>query len=303
MEQLNDYILDAIITLRQKQKQPNKDSILNILTSKTGSIAKAKSDSQLNELVKQQRIYNKNLLWKQFILRMWTSWQYSTYRETTPIKTPLEPSTVSLESPKDPLKISSAIPLETPLTEPLKPPKNPHTPQLFSDFCRELNLTKDHIKTLETGNEAIKLFIKEQLYALKKSISDIKNERTVNENAKLIEYLQKANQKLEQENDSKTTIIKILAKNNTSNIPTTQSNTEQFKLVKRKTNHKSYKLKNERKPEIKYSNGYETLYITDSEKESNMNDEWWIDNPNDESTTPEYSSDNPAFRKRRKSKP
>ena len=70
MEQLNDYILDAIITLRQKQKQPNKDSILNILTSKTGSIAKAKSGSQLNELVKQQRIYNKNLLWKQFILRM-----------------------------------------------------------------------------------------------------------------------------------------------------------------------------------------------------------------------------------------
>ena len=70
MEQLNDYILDAIITLRQKQKQPNKDSILNILTSKTGSITKAKSDSQLNELIKQQRIYNKNLLWKQFILRM-----------------------------------------------------------------------------------------------------------------------------------------------------------------------------------------------------------------------------------------
>ena len=70
MEQLNDYILDAIITLRQKQKQPNKDSILNILTSKTGSITKAKSDSQLNELIKQQRIYNEQLLWKQFILRM-----------------------------------------------------------------------------------------------------------------------------------------------------------------------------------------------------------------------------------------
>ena len=28
MEQLNDYILDAIITLRQKKKQPNEDSIL-----------------------------------------------------------------------------------------------------------------------------------------------------------------------------------------------------------------------------------------------------------------------------------
>ena len=145
---------------------------------------------------------------------------------------------------------------------------------------------KDHIKTLETENEAIKLFIKEKLYVIKKSIRDIKNEETVNENAKLIEYLQKANQKLEQENDSKTTIIKMLAENNTSNIPTTQSNAEQFKLVKRKTNHKSYKLKNERKPEIKYSNCYETLHHS----------------PIDESTTPEYSSDNPASRRKVKSK-
>ena len=53
-------------------------------------------------------------------------------------------------------------------------------------------------------------------------------------------------------------------------------------------------MKNERKPEIKYSNCYETLYIIDSEEESNSS--------NDESTTPEYSSDNPAFRKKRKSK-
>ena len=53
-------------------------------------------------------------------------------------------------------------------------------------------------------------------------------------------------------------------------------------------------MKNERKPEIKYSNRYETLYITDSEEESNSF--------NDESTTPEYSSANPASRKKRKSK-
>ena len=128
----------------------------------------------------------------------------------------------------------------------------------------------------------------------KKSISDIKNEEKVNENVKLIEHLQKANEKLEQENDSKTTIIKILAENKASNIPTTQSNTEQFKLVERKTNHKNYEVKNERKPEIKYSNCYETLYTTDSEEES--------DSSNDESTTPEYSSDNPESRKKRKSK-
>ena len=116
----------------------------------------------------------------------------------------------------------------------------------------------------------------------------------VNENIKLIQYLQKANQKLEQENDSKTTIIKILVKNKTSNITMTQSNTEQFKLVKRKTNYKSYKLENERKPEIKYSNRYETLYITNSEEKSNSS--------NDESTMPEVSSHNSVSRKKTKSK-
>ena len=90
---------------------------------------------------------------------------------------------------------------------------------------------KDRIKTLKTGNEAIKLFIKEQLYVIKTSISDIKNEETVNENVQLIEHLHKANKKLEQENDSETTTIKILAENKISNTQTTQSNAEQFKLV------------------------------------------------------------------------
>ena len=48
---------------------------------------------------------------------------------------------------------------------------------------------------------AIKLFIKEQFYVIKKSVSDIKSEETVNENVKLIEHLQKANEKLQQENN------------------------------------------------------------------------------------------------------
>ena len=59
MEQLSDNILDAIIILRQNKKQPNEDSILNILISKIKSLTKAKLDSQLNELIKQLRIYNK----------------------------------------------------------------------------------------------------------------------------------------------------------------------------------------------------------------------------------------------------
>ena len=64
---------------------------------------------------------------------------------------------------------------------------------------------------METENEPIKLFIKEQFYVIKKSISDIKNEETVNEKVKLIELLQKANEKLELENYSKTSVMKILA--------------------------------------------------------------------------------------------
>ena len=50
---MNDNILDAIITLRQKKKQPHEDSVLNILISKVESLAKATLDSQLNELIKQ----------------------------------------------------------------------------------------------------------------------------------------------------------------------------------------------------------------------------------------------------------
>ena len=227
----------------------------SILTSRMESLTKAELDSQLHELIKQQRIYNKPhcgnnsyYICEQFENLVPTE-------KPSPLassKTPLKPSTVSLELPKAPPKIS-ATPLETPLAEPLKPPQNQNTSQLFSetDFCRELNLMKDLIKTLETENEVIKLFIKEELYAIKKSISDIKNEKRINENVNLIEYLQEANEKLEQENDSKTTMIKILAENKTINIPMTQSNTEQFKLVKRKTDHESYQLKNKKKTQDK----------------------------------------------------
>ena len=198
MEQLNDSILDAIITLRQKKNQPSEDSTFNILTSKMESLTQENLDSQLNELIKQQRIYNKPHRGNN---SYYVSEQVDNLVPTEkppPLdlsKTPLKPSTVPLVSPKSSSKISSAIPLETHLAEPLKSPKNRHTPQLFSetDFCRELNLMKDRIKALETENEAIKLFIKEQLYVIKISISDIKNEETVNENIKLIEHLEKAN--------------------------------------------------------------------------------------------------------------
>ena len=130
MEKLNDYIVDAITTLRQKKKQPNEDSILNILTSKMESITKTKLDSQLNKLIKQQRIYNKPYCGNNSYYVCEQVDNLVPTEKPPPLtlsKTPLEPSTVSLESPKDPSKISSAIPPETPLTEPLKSHQKIHT--------------------------------------------------------------------------------------------------------------------------------------------------------------------------------
>ena len=108
MEQLNDYILDAIITLRQKKKQPNEDSILNILTSKMESITKTKLDSQLNELIKQQRIYNNPYCGNNSCYVCEQVDNLVPTEKSLPLtlsKTPLEPSTVSLESSKGPSKI------------------------------------------------------------------------------------------------------------------------------------------------------------------------------------------------------
>ena len=129
MEQLSDY-MDVIITLRQKKKQPNEDSVLNILKSKMKSLTKTKLDSQLNELIKQQRIYNKPYYGNNSYYVCEQVDNLVPTEKPPPLtlsKTPLEPSTVSLESPKDPSKISSAIPPETPLTEPLKSHQKIHT--------------------------------------------------------------------------------------------------------------------------------------------------------------------------------
>ena len=58
MEQLNNYMLDAIITLRQKKKQPNEDSILKIVTSKLQSITKTK----LGSLIRMNLLSSKGFI-------------------------------------------------------------------------------------------------------------------------------------------------------------------------------------------------------------------------------------------------
>ena len=90
-------------------------------------------DSQLNELFRQERIDNKPQCGNN------SCYAYEQVDSIVPTgkpppialsKTPMEPSTVSLESPKALSEISSAMSLETPLTEPLKSPKAPHAQHL-----------------------------------------------------------------------------------------------------------------------------------------------------------------------------
>ena len=116
--------------------------------------------------------------------------------------------------------------------------------------------------------EALKLFINEQFYLLKKSISEISSNTDATDNSitETTDLLRKYIEFLLQENASKNTIIKILAENqqhasNTKEVVSSES----FKTVK------GTFLKNRCKPKsqnVVWSNRYDTLYPTDGSGES-----------------------------------
>ena len=79
-----------------------------------------------------------------------------------------------------------------------------------SDPAKNNNYMCDNqVYDLITETEPIKMFIKEQLYVIKKSISDISNQ-SEQQNKEVIELLQEQNKILIEENKSKTTIIELL---------------------------------------------------------------------------------------------
>ena len=92
-----------------------------------------------------------------------------------------------------------------------------------------------YIQSLTTEVETMKLLMKEELYLLKKSISQINSNTDATENGitETTDFFPKENEFLLQENASKNTIIKILAENqehtnNTKEIDSSDS----FKTVK-----------------------------------------------------------------------
>ena len=154
------------------------------------------------------------------------------------------------------------FPEENPIPSPAL--ADTHTSQ-FSKLKAKLDLIKKYIENLNAETEKIKMFIKDQFCLLKYSSSK-KNVCESAENTKVIELLQQQNQNLIQENASKNTIIKILAEKHTfDNSNSKSAVSEDFTTVNRK---KSSRPRKHKKVDLNCSNRYETLYITDSNTES-----------------------------------
>ena len=130
-------------------------------------------------------------------------------------------------------------------------------------ICK-LNL---QIQNITTELEAIKMFVKEQFYIIKKSTAEIDHQSEPQRNKEFIELLQQQNKNLMEVNKSKTTIIQMLIENqNLLNKVDLESNsTKKFEIVTRKSNKKQSIHKAD---ETKCSNRYETLDTDDNDDES-----------------------------------
>ena len=128
-----------------------------------------------------------------------------------------------------------------------------------------------YMQSLATEMETMKLFITEQFYLLKRSISEINSSTDVTDNSitETADFLRRHIEFLLQENASKDTIIKILAENqqhasNTKEVVSSES----FKTVKGNFIKNRYKPKSQN---VVCSNRYDTLYLTSDSHESDSN--------------------------------
>ena len=184
---------------------------------------------------------------------------------------------------------------ETPL-----PPESIATPMLnnLHIFTNENALLKEQIQNLAAEIEAVKMFMKEQLFLLKKTQKDKSDEEEhSSENAELVKLLLQQNASLLEENASKNEIDKKILSENLSIVNKNMCDTnskpeEKYQTVKRKSVTKG----NEKlRAEIGCKNRYETLYLTDS-------DDAYIteDTGNTSSTDDECCFDKKKIMKKRK---
>ena len=119
----------------------------------------------------------------------------------------------------------------------------------------------NEVYDLTTEIEAIKMFIKEQFYVIKKSIADNSEQRN---NKEIIGLLQEQNKLLIEENKSKTAIIEMLVKSQ-NRMPNDQKSTEKFEVTKHRKYCKPRSIENKL---INCQNRYETLYTDGNDEES-----------------------------------
>ena len=101
-------------------------------------------------------------------------------------------------------------------------PKSLDKPMLDKCPDKELEVTINHdtekaiyklnlqIQNITTQLEAIKMFVKQQFYLIKKSTAKIDHQSKPQRNKEFIELLQQQNKNLVEEIKSKTTIIQLL---------------------------------------------------------------------------------------------
>ena len=129
-----------------------------------------------------------------------------------------------------------------PSDETLLPQESITTPMLnnLQRFTSENALLKEQIQNLTAETEVVKMFMKEQLFLLKKTQKDRSDEEEHNsENSELVKLLRQQNASLLEESASKNEIIKIPSENlsivNKNMCDTNLKPEEKYQTVMRKS--------------------------------------------------------------------
>ena len=276
MKELDSYIFEAINQLRSSKKQPNENTIFNLLLEKLEAIAinKEQLTERLNYLVEIKVLQNKP--------QNGVNSFHITNNESESSESPL------IQTFPDTPKIKDFS--KTELSDNDK----------SSDLAENKNCKCDNkVYDLTTEIEAIKMFIKEKFSVTKKSIADISNHSEQQNNKEIIELLQEQNKLLIEENKSKTTIIEMLVESQNKSR-NDQKSTEKFEVVKHRKYCKPRSIENE---QINCQNRYETLYTDGNDEESeNSSDSFTSSSEETPDNTPKQVRSRISKKKRLKNK-
>ena len=170
MTELDSYTIEAINQMRRSKKQPNENTIFNLLLEKLEAIVinKEQLTERLNYLVEIKVLQNKP--------RNGINSIYITNNESESSESPL--MQILPDAPK--IKDFSKTKL--------------NNNDKSSDLAENKNYMCDNqVYDLTAKIKAVKMFIKEQFYVNKNSTADISNHSEQQNNKKIMELLQERN--------------------------------------------------------------------------------------------------------------